>query len=218
MITAVIPGHNEESSVKGVIEKVYKYVDEVVYVDDGSKDNSVKEAKKTRAKIVELTENQGKGAALRRGFSESVGDILVTLDSDGQHDPSYIPEFIKNLKNNDMVIGSRYAGKFYTVPRNVLGNFGLNFLTNMFSYGPQGLPKWVGDTQSGFRAFRRSALKDMNLEAKSYEIESEIIFEAAKNKLKIKEIPIIVSKRIEGVTVKDGLEIGVFMFKKRFCL
>ncbi len=222
-ITAVIPGYNVEKTVKDVISETEKYVDDVIYVDDGSHDCSMKEAEKTEAEIINLYFNHGKGFALRTGAyiaEENGADVIVFLDSDGQHYPKYIPKLVKELKDNDVVIGSRYAGRFYTFPRNVIGNFGLNFITNFFSFGPKGLlsHKWLGDTQSGYRALKTSALRKMNLEAKRYEIEGEMVFEIAKNKLKVKEIPIVTKAKIKGITVMDGIHNAKFLFKKLFKL
>jgi glycosyltransferase involved in cell wall biosynthesis len=223
-ITAVIPGYNVEDSVGNVVKETKKYVNEVLYVDDGSGDNSIEAAEKSGAKVVKLYLNQGKGFALRTGIYlalENGTDVVITLDSDGQHYPKDIPRFVGKIKEGyDVVIGSRYKGRFYTFPRNVIGNFGLNFLTNFFSYGPLNLlrHKWLGDTQSGYRAFKSEALGKMNLEAKRYEIEGEMIFEIAINNLKVKEIPIATKARIKGVTIWDGIDNAKFLLKKRFKL
>ena len=106
------------------------------------------------------------------------------------------------------------------VGRNVIGNFGLNFITNLLSYGPQGLlkHKWLGDTQSGYKAFKSEALRKMNLISNRYEIEGEMIFEIARNNLKVKEIPIVTKAKIKGVTVMDGIHNAKFLIKKVFGL
>ncbi len=220
---AVIPGYNEEESIGFVIKETEKYVDEVIYVDDGSTDGTVKIAEDLGTTVITYGENVGKGYALRTGFQAALDrnhDIIVTLDSDGQHDPAYIPNFLQAIKEADMVLGSRYAGRPYTIPRNVLGNFGLNFITNILSYGPQGFfrGQWLKDTQTGFRAFTHEALQKMNLEANEYAIESEMIYEAAKNKLKIVEIPVRVAIRVRGVGIMDGIKNGLHVFKRRFGL
>ncbi|MFP4046086.1 MAG: glycosyltransferase family 2 protein [Candidatus Aenigmatarchaeota archaeon] len=222
-VAAVIPGYNEEDAIGEVIEDTKEYVDEVIYVDDGSTDRTMEIARDRDAHVVSYGENVGKGFALRMGFKVALKrnhDSIVVLDSDGQHDPRYIPHLLEALDDSDIVIGSRYAGRFYTIPRNVLGNFGLNFITNLLSYGPQGLLRhqWLGDTQSGLRAFTRKALETMNLEAREYAIESEVIYEAAVNNLKVKEIPIKVAVRVRGITIRDGLKNGLWIFKKRFKL
>lgn len=222
-VYAVIPGLNVERTVGRVTGETKRYVDEVIFVDDGSTDKSGEVARRAGARVIRLKSNRGKGFALRTGFKIALregADVIVTLDSDGQHHPRYITKFLKAIEDADAVIGSRYAGRFYTFPRNVIGNFGLNFITNVFAYGPKGLLQhvWKGDTQSGFRAFRREALEAMNLQADRYAIESEVVVEAARNNLKVVEIPITTKGKIRGVTIRDGLRIGVFLFKKTFRL
>lgn len=220
---AVIPGYNVEDTVGNVVRDTKKYVDMVIYVDDGSTDKSAEMAEKAGAEVVKLYFNHGKGFALRTGIYialERGTDIVVTLDSDGQHYPRDIPRFLDKIREVDVVNGSRYGGRFYTFPRNIIGNFGLNFITNFFSYGPLNLlrQRWLGDTQSGYRAFKSEALRKMNLRAKRYEIEGEMIFEIAINNLKVKEIPIVTKAKIKGVTIRDGINNARFLFKKRFRL
>ena len=221
---AVIPGYNVEKTVRKVVEGARKYVDKVIYVDDGSEDRSAEEARRGGAEVLKLSANHGKGFALRTGIYTAIekgADAIITLDSDGQHYPKDIPRLLEKIKESyDVVIGSRYAGRFYTFPRNVIGNFGLNFKTNLFSYGLLNLfrHKWLGDTQSGYRAFKAGTIKKMNLESKRYEIEGEMVFEIAKNNLKVKEIPIVTKAKIKGVTIWDGINNAKFLFKKKFKL
>ncbi len=222
-VAAVIPGYNEEETIGFVIKETEKHVDEVIYVDDGSTDGTVGIAQELDATVLEYGKNVGKGYALRTGFRRALWegyDTIVSLDSDGQHDPAYIPNFLRSLEKADMVLGSRYAGRPYTIPRNVLGNFGLNFITNILSYGPQGLfrGQWLKDTQTGFRAFRAEALEKMDLRSNEYSIESEMVYEAAINELEVVEIPIRIPIRVPGVGIRDGVKNGLCVFKKRFNL
>ncbi len=224
MLIAVIPGRNVERFVYDVIKRTLGYADKVIFVDDGSDDKSSEEAKRAGAEIIKFEKNLGKGTALRAGFTKAMkmnADLIAMLDSDGQHKPEELPLLLEEIENGaDMVIGSRYAGRFYTIPRNVLGNYGLNFATNLLSYGPLNLlrHKWLGDTQSGFRIIRESALKKMKLEARKYEIEGELCYEAAINRFNVKEVPITISHWVRGVRMRDGLKNGLFIFKKRFGL
>jgi len=220
---AVVPGYNEEETIEFVLRETEKHVDEVIYVDDGSTDDTVEKAENMDATVITYGENVGKGYALRVGFRaalEKDHDVVIVLDSDGQHDPAYIPNFLEKIEKADIVLGSRYSGHNYTVPRNVLGNFGLNFMTNFLSYGPQGFfrGQWLEDTQTGYRAFTKEALQKMDLEANEYAIESEIVYEAAVNKLTVKEVPIRIAIRVPGVGVTDGVRNGLYVLKKRFNL
>ena len=104
MIIAAMPAHNEEGTIAKIILNAKKqHVDKVVVVDDGSEDMTVEIADALGAMVVRHKENRGYGAALRTCFEtakELDADVMVTLDSDGQHDPSYIPDFIKALKTS----------------------------------------------------------------------------------------------------------------------
>ena len=100
---AAIPCFNEELAIGSVILKARKHVDEVLVVDDGSTDNTVEVATEAGATVVSHKVNRGKGAAIRSCFNyakEHEVDTMIILDGDGQHDPSYIPEFINALTTN----------------------------------------------------------------------------------------------------------------------
>ena len=106
MIIAAMPAHNEEGTIAKIILKAKKHVDKVVVVDDGSEDMTAELAEALGALVVRHEENRGYGAAIRTCFETANNffskektltkreDIMVILDSDGQHDPAYIPEFI----------------------------------------------------------------------------------------------------------------------------
>jgi len=97
MIIAAMPAHNEDERIAKVVLGAKKHVDKVVVVDDGSTDATVEIAEALGALVVRHEENRGYGAALRTCFEtarELDADMMVILDSDGQHDPAYILEFI----------------------------------------------------------------------------------------------------------------------------
>jgi len=113
MVIAAMPAYNEEGTIAKVVLGTKKHVDKVVVVDDGSEDMTVEIAEALGAMVVRHKANRGYGAAIRTCFEtakELNADIMVILDSDGQHDPSCIPEFISTLRTNnaDVVIGSRF--------------------------------------------------------------------------------------------------------------
>ncbi|MBA7512264.1 Polyprenol monophosphomannose synthase [subsurface metagenome] len=140
MIIAAMPAHNEEGTIAKVVLGAKKqHVDKVVVVDDGSTDSTAELAEALGALVVRHEENRGYGAAIRTCFEtakELNADSMVILDSDGQHDPSYIPDFINALKTNkaDIVIGSRFLtkNKLSPIPKyRIVGMKVLNLFTRV---------------------------------------------------------------------------------------
>ncbi len=213
---AIIPAYNEEKSIAGIIRKTKKYVNKIIVIDDGSKDKTAKIAKGAGAEVISFKTNRGKGCALRLGFKRALKlkpKFIITLDSDGQHKPEDIPRFLENLEKYDMVIGSRFLGKIRTSNINIFGNTGLKFGVNLLSFGLN-FDKWLTDTESGYRGYKYDSLKKLDLRGNRFEIEAEIILEAARNNLKIKEIPIIVPVAIKGITVRDGIKNAAHVTKR----
>ena len=150
MIIAAMPAHNEDERIAKVVLGAKKHVDRVVMVDDGSTDATVEIAEALGALVVRHGENRGYGAALRTCFEtarELNADMMVILDSDGQHDPAYIPEFIETLrtKGADIVIGSRFLTRNEIRPKwRIAGMKVLNLFTRL--HGVE-----TTDSQSGYR-------------------------------------------------------------------
>lgn len=161
-ITAIIPALNEEISIGTVVLKTKKYADHVIVVDDGSTDDTAEVARIAGAYVIKHSKNRGKGWALETGFDEARKNgtkIIVTIDADGQHDPSEIPKVIGPIisREADMVIGSRYLnGNSIPIYRRI-GQRILDRTTNINS----GIN--ITDTQSGFRAFAVEKTPVLNL-------------------------------------------------------
>lgn len=211
MIVAVIPAYNEEKTVGRVVAKTKKYADTVIVVDDASRDNTAAEARRHGAIVIRHKKNAGLGSSLRTGLKKALavkGDIILTLDADGQHDPRYIRKFAEKINEGyDFVLGERML---YRYPlRKKIGNFFLTHATNFIS-GTD-----LKDTESGFRAFRRDALKKLYLKAERYEIAVEIIFEAGRNNLKTVNIPIGAPPYVQGVGALDGLKNFLYLLHRR---
>ena len=113
-IVVCIPAYNEAASIRDVISKAKRYANEIIVYDDGSTDNTYEIAKTSGATaVIRAQYNRGYGAAIRALFQASRdknADIMITLDSDGQHDADQIPDIIEPIvkKECDMVIGSRF--------------------------------------------------------------------------------------------------------------
>src|SRR3989344_212095 len=110
-IGILICAYNEEKNIRKVVDNCLKYIKKVIVVNDGSIDKTLFELKKTKAIIINHKKNKGKGAALKTGFNYGIKnkyDYLILMDGDGQHSPSEIPKFLKEINNNyDLIIGCR---------------------------------------------------------------------------------------------------------------
>jgi len=205
----IIPAKNEQKRISPVIRKVKKYVGNIIVVDDGSTDETSAVAKKEGTIVLRHIVNLGKGAALKTGSDYAVKEgakKLVFIDSDGQHQPEEIPNFLKKLDNADIVFGSRSLdARMPAVFR--FGNWFINQVSNIL-FGIN-----LSDTQSGYRAMTAQAYKKIRWMSTSYSVESEMIANAGKKKLKYAEIPIktIYAEKYKGTTVFDGVKIVLNM-------
>ena len=204
----IIPAFNEEVAIGGIIKKSFKYVDDVLVIDDGSKDGTYEIAKKLNARVIKHEVNMGKGVSLKDAFNNIGGyDVVVTIDGDGQHNPDEIPELIKHIINGnaDLVNGSRYLEGFDedTPAYRRVGQKVLDIATNITS-GTN-----VTDSQSGFRAFKGNTIKHYRFRDAGFGIESEMLADAAENNFKIIEVPITVRYDVENSSTKGPITHGV---------
>jgi glycosyltransferase involved in cell wall biosynthesis len=210
---AILPAYNLESSIAGIVNRAKRYSDIVIVVSDGSRDNTNQRAAMAGAVCPAHTYNRGKGYAVRKGieFSKQFSpDVLILMDTDGQHLPEEIPVLLEPLKNGgdiDMVVGSRMMGQLSTSIVNKIGNFGLKIISFLVTF------RWFTDTESGFRAIKADKLYDLKLDTMRYEIESELLLKALKKNYRVREVPITVPVSVPGVTVADGLRMGYYKLK-----
>jgi len=207
-LSVIIPARDEANSIGSLISRIkeslsaYEY--EIIVVDDGSKDNTKDIARSSSVTTVSHARSLGKGAAMKSGVGSATGDIFVFLDGDGAHYPEDIPSVIVPILQNkaDLIIGSRNfhgseASGFYW-PRRVANHLASFITSIIISFS---LPlvtffkcpiKWikVTDAESGFKAITRGNWHRLNLISQGFEIETEMIYEAARNKLAIAEVPI----------------------------
>jgi glycosyltransferase involved in cell wall biosynthesis len=216
-ITVILPAYNEEVSIGSIVLLTKFYADNVIVVDDGSLDRTAEVARKAGAEVIVHEVNQGKGAALKTGFTAAAdlgADIIITMDSDGQHNPAYIPRLVAPIIEGsaDMVNGSRYLNG---LDRNTpiyrrVGQTILDRFTNLNS----GLT--ITDSQSGFRAFAASTEDIFRFSAQGMAIESEMLADAGKSGLRIKEVEIGVRYDVDCSTlspIKHGLGVLVMILK-----
>lgn len=222
-LSVVVPVYNESKNILILLNKIKKNIshdDEIIVVEDGSVDSTLDEIKKFECKLLVHKKNIGKGQSLIDGINLAKGDIILFLDGDGQDDPSEIPKLLDGInKGYDFVIGSRFVEDDkkkitrYTKTAlsniNWFGNKGLTFFIN-FLFGLN-----IKDTQSGFKCFKRDAIKKLNLVSKKYEIETEIVIKSKRDKLKILEVPVFRYERKHGVSKLFDIPFGrlIFMLK-----
>ena len=210
-VSIIIPAFNEEKSVANVISGTIMVMDklnlpyEIIFVDDGSTDKSGGIASLFKVKVLVNKKNRGKGYSLKRALQHASGDIIVTIDSDGEHKPKEIAPLLEAVLNGiDVASGSRFMGNQadVTTKLNQIGNRLFN-LAIMILTG-----KKVTDSQTGFRAIKREILKELRLLSDGYEIETEITVKSLKNGFVFREMPITVERRKFGASKLKIFEDG----------
>ncbi len=189
-----IPTYNNQKTLDRVIEGVLGYTDRIIIINDGSTDNTAKILEKYQEKLTIITfpENKGKGMALRKGFKQAdlLGyDYMITIDSDGQHFPSDLPIFLKELENKDadsslLLIGSRNMDD-PSVPGK--SSFGNKF-SNFWYYIETGIK--LKDTQSGYRLYPIKEISKLKLFTTKFELEIEVIVKLAWRNVEVGNIPV----------------------------
>lgn len=216
-VTVILPAYNEEVAIGSIVLLTKFYADNVIVVDDGSLDRTVEIARKAGAEVIQHDTNKGKGVALKTGFTaaDDLGaDIIITMDSDGQHNPAEIPKLVEPIIKGeaDMVNGSRYLNGLdkNTPAYRRLGQTILDKATNLNS----GLH--ITDSQSGFRAFSASTKDVFRFKAEGMAIESEMLADASKSGLRIAEVEIGVRYDVDCSTVnpiKHGFGVLMMVLK-----
>ena len=202
----VIPVYNSEKYLDELIIKILLFFskENIFAVDDGSFDKSAEICASYRINVSKLPQNSGKGSTLKKGFEEAIKNnfvFVITLDSDLKHDPNIIPELIKkqNEKEADLVIGKRnFSLKKMPFPRicsNILTSFIVSLVTGYKIY----------DSQSGYRIYNLTLIKDLKFVSKKYQFETEIILKFAKLKAK--------KDFLEIETIYDGQKSYISHFR-----
>ncbi|MEK6808510.1 MAG: glycosyltransferase family 2 protein [Nanoarchaeota archaeon] len=212
-VWVIIPAYNEENYIKGVIEKAKKYTKHIVVVDDGSKDSTKSIAEDEGVITLSHIVNLGKGSALKTGCDyviKKLAEKIIVLDADAQHNPNDIPMFFSALENADIVFGYRKIDK--NMPFILrFGNYAINKIAKLlFNID-------LRDTQCGYRAFTASAYNEIRWRASDYSMESEMVANTGKKKLKYAEVPIetVYLDKYKGTTIMTGVKIVLNMLSWR---
>jgi len=209
-LTVVVPSYNEEATIAHVVGQVLRLdaVLEVIVVNDCSRDRTAEivqamAAADPRVRLLQHDVNRGKTEALKTGFREIRGDIVIIQDADLEYDPSEIPEVIQPILdgNADVVYGSRFLVRkasrvlyFYHYLANKLLTFTSNLFTNIN----------LTDVETGYKAFRSDIMRNMTITSSGFGFEIEVTAKVAKLKCAIYEVPI----SYYGRTYEQGKKIG----------
>lgn len=214
-VLIVIPAYNEEENIQTVINEVFETNDmlDVVVINDGSKDETLEKAKKTKAKVIDLPNNLGIGGAVQTGMlyaKKNQYDIAVQLDGDGQHDPKYISKMVQKVEEGyDMVIGSRFVQKT-GYQQTFFRMLGIN-ITSLLIKQITGVK--IHDTTSGFRAVNKEIIEEFARQYPYDYPEPETNMKMILRKKKILEMPVEMRKRMAGKSFITPVKSVKYMVK-----
>jgi glycosyltransferase involved in cell wall biosynthesis len=218
-VAVAIPAYDAGSSVADVVRRALALIPNVLVIDDGSRDETRREASSAGAEVISHQENLGKGSALRSAFSELFGrgfEAVVTVDADGQHLPEEIPKLIERWgQGGDLVMGTRdhlYA-EMSRVRRasNTLSSRAISFFAGVD----------LGDCQTGFRLYTRQLIEKTGFPEPRFEAESAVIVRAARRGMPILAVPVRLGFA-DGLStshyrpVIDSLRIAAAVARARF--
>lgn len=221
-VGVIIPLHNEEKTLRGIVERIKQlnFEKRIILVDDYSNDKSFEIASFIDGvTLLRHKMNLGKGAALKTGCefllkAKRIPEIIVFLDSDGQHSPEDIPKLVSKLKkeNLEIAFGERSLDRKKMPFVKFLGNKALGKIISFLSRVA------VQDTQTGFKAFLTKVYPKILWRASDYSVDTEIIFNTGKNKLKYGTVLIqtFYQDTYKGTTVFDGIKIFLNCLKYKF--
>ncbi len=212
-ISIILPSLNEGKAIQKVIEEIYALKlpkNEIIVVDGGSTDETIKILKKLETKII-IETKKGYGTAIHRGISAARGKIIVIMDADYTYPAKFIPKLINPIINNeaDIVLGNRLADKhsIHMKKSHLFGNIILSLWFNVIYLSR------FQDTQTGFRAFYKKIFEKLETKSKHIYLPTEIISQAIKKRFRILEIPISYRFRI-GKSKLSPLRDGLLIFLK----
>jgi len=214
-VSVVIPAHNEGPTIAQVVRDCAANtpdLSEVIVVDDGSSDNTSATAAAAGARVLRLDRNCGKGVALQRGIAAARGDVLIFIDADGQDDPTEIPAMLAAFEPEvDLVLGSRFLGGFQPGAITRMNYLGTRFITGSVNvlFGTK-----ITDPLAGFRAVRSSVFDRVQIEARGYDIEVDLLLRVLNSGGKVVEVPAQRSARSYGCSGLSSVFDGLRIFKR----
>jgi len=223
-LSVIIPVYNEVKNVEEILKRVQstKLVDEIIVVDDGSKDGTrdilANLDGKKKVRVILHEQNQGKGAAVVTGMKAAKGDILLIQDADLEYDPRDYPTLLQPIEEGlaDVVYGSRFLGAAHRVTMfwHQVANKLLTFMTNIL------YDSILTDMETGYKVFKREVIEGMTIHSKRFNFEPEFTAKILKRKYRIFEVPITFNPRDyndgKKIKLKDAFEAVWALVKFRF--
>ncbi|HEX7514818.1 MAG TPA: glycosyltransferase family 2 protein [archaeon] len=223
-VAVLIPTLNEEANIGRVIDRIPVQAlsddgyDITIYVIDGDSEDKTQQKAVEKGAVVLLVTQPGKGVAMQYAFSSIRADYFIMIDGDDTYPPERITDFLRLLRTNDVVIGSRLKGRIEhgaMTRKNMFGNRVLTAVACAL------FKKEITDLCTGFWGYRRHVIESMNLVARGFEIEADMFVECARLGFSIGEIAIEYNRRADQPklsSITDGIKIGFFLLKRRITL
>ena len=228
----LVPTYQELHTLASIVHRIFEHNPEVhvLVIDDNSPDGTGKLADQLKVKysnleVLHRTSKNGLGAAYIDGFNNSINefDVLVEMDADGSHDPQDLVTILREIDNYDCVLGSRWVpgGKVVNWPksREILSRGGNSYARLMLGID-------IGDATGGFRAYKTTALKQLDLsdiDSQGYCFQVDMVRRLLKKGFKIKEVPITFTERTIGtskmsrnIVLEAFLKIGIWGLQRVF--
>ncbi|UCC50451.1 MAG: glycosyltransferase family 2 protein [Anaerolineaceae bacterium] len=226
-LSIVIPVYNEQATIQEVVKRVMDVElpleKEIIVADDGSTDGSSELIERQRAANADIIEtytspmNQGKGAAIRKGFKLATGEIVLVQDADLELDPAEYVELIQPILKGqaDVVYGSRFMRNNQNIPlKTRLANRFLTSLTNLLYRGN------LTDMETGYKVIKRTVLDSLELRCVGFDIEPEVTARILLGGWNIHEIPVVYNPRTEDegkkISWRDGIAAIYTLMKIKF--
>ena len=210
MLSVIIPAYNEEKAVEAIISQVNNLPieKEIIVVNDCSKDRTatiLRSLAFNNLKVIHHVSKRGKGAAVRTGLENAIGEFVIIQDADLEYDPNDYLKLLEAIKNQgvDIVLGARFTEGYHGILLLKAGNRFLTGLMNIL-FGVK-----LSDCFTCYKLMRRESILGLGLESNSFDIEIEILTKAIKKKMRILELPVSYNPRSykEGkkIKIRDGL-------------
>ncbi|MEA1935977.1 MAG: glycosyltransferase family 2 protein [Thermodesulfobacteriota bacterium] len=215
-ISIIVPAYREEKVISDVVEEIRRVMDttgrdyEIMVVNDGSDDETAAEAKKAGARVISHPYNMGNGAAVKTGIRNTKGEIIVTLDGDGQHSPEDIPRLLEKMDAYDMAVGARTGASEASFHRTMANRIYNWFATYMCK-------RRIEDLTSGFRAIKTDiARRFVLLLPNTFSYPTTITMAVVRSGYSLVYVPIKTTRRVGKSKIKplrDGARFLIIIIK-----